>query len=250
MTNTSPLWFAYRRPRPYARLRLFCLPYAGGSASIYRQWPELLPPQIDVWPLQLPGRENRLQEPAIHQMSEMIAMLVSVMRPYLDVPYAFFGHSMGAGIAFELVHALVQEQCIPPLHLFVSGRRAPQMPQREEMIHALPEPAFVEKLRDMEGTPEEVLQNTELLQLVLPALRADFTLSETYSRIASDPLTIPISAYGGLQDKDVTRADLLGWQQQTRAAFKLRFFPGNHFFLHSARKALVEALTRELSAYL
>jgi medium-chain acyl-[acyl-carrier-protein] hydrolase len=248
--STSDVWFSYRRPASGARIRLFCLPYAGGSASLYRQWPDILPPQVEVWPIQLPGRENRLMETPIEQMPQMIEKLVPVLLPYLDKPYAFFGHSMGAGISFELVRALRQQQAPGPVRLFVSGRRAPQFPPREKPVHALPEPEFIAELRRLNGTPEAVLENAELLQLLLPVIRADFKLSETYSFVEADPLTCPITAFGGLQDTDVSREDLAAWGQQTRGTFTLRFFAGDHFFIHSAKFDLLQVLLRDLQAYL
>src|SRR5438552_6583550 len=129
------IWFPYRRLARNAFVRLFCLPYAGGGASIYRLWPEQFPAQIDVWPIQLPGRESRLAEKPIDYAMELVNVLLPELLPYLDMPYAFFGHSMGASLSFELVRALRRHACPPPVHLFVSGRRAPQIKRREPFTH-------------------------------------------------------------------------------------------------------------------
>ncbi|GHO70179.1 hypothetical protein KSC_090710 [Ktedonobacter sp. SOSP1-52] len=246
----SNRWFPYYRPRPQARLRLFCFHYAGGSASVFRLWSEMIPAQIDLCALQLPGRENRLTETLITHCPQLVEMLVPVILPYLDIPYAFFGHSMGAIVSFELARTLNRSRYTPPAHLFVSGRRGPRVERREPFTYDLPDSTFIEKLRQLEGTPEEVLQNKELLELLLPTIRADFTLSETYAYQDQALLTCPISAYGGLQDKEVTREDMAAWHLETRGQFIQRVFPGNHFFLHSAREQLLEVITRELLAAL
>lgn len=244
------LWFPYYRPKPQARLRLFCIHYAGGGASVFRSWPELMPDQIDICALQLPGHESRLSEDLITNFPQLIETLLPVFLPYLDMPYAFFGHSMGASISFELARALNQSGQKPPAHLFVSGRRGAQVERREPLTHNLPDPEFIEKLRDLEGTPEEVLQHKELLEFLLPVIRADFTLSETYTYHSQELLSCPLSAYGGLQDKDVTRADLAAWQLETSGPFVQRMFPGHHFFLNSARGNLLQILSQELLAHL
>ena len=132
------------------------------------------------------------------------------------------------------------------MHLFVSGRRAPQIPNPDPPTHNLPEPEFIEELRRLKGTPEEVLQNEELLHLLLPLLRADFTLCETYSSTHENPLTCPLSAFGGLQDPDVSREDIRAWREQTRGPFKMRFFRGDHFFLQKEQVSLLHALTLDL----
>ncbi|GCE30180.1 hypothetical protein KDA_56640 [Dictyobacter alpinus] len=243
-------WFPYYRPNPQARLRLFCFHYAGGSAAIFRSWSELLPAQIDICALQLPGRENRLMEAPIIQFPQLIEQLIPVFLPYLDMPYAFFGHSMGASIGFELARALKPLAVRPLTHLFVSGRRAPRIERREPFSYNLPDPEFIEMLRKLEGTPEEVLQHKELLELVLPTLRADFTLTETYAYQPQELLSCPISAYTGLQDKEVEQDDNAAWQVETSGPFVQRVFPGNHFFLNSARTQLLHFLSRELLASL
>lgn len=249
MTNTSTvnLWLQYWRPSRRARLRLFCFPYAGGGASIFRTWSELLPPEIEVYPVQLPGRESRLHETAFSELLSLISPLAQALLPYLDMPYAFFGHSMGSLISFELARYLRRERHHPgPIHVFVSGHRAPQLPDPDPPTHHLPEPEFIEELRRLRGTPEEVLQSAELLHLMLPLLRADFALCETYLYHPEKPLTCPITAFGGLQDDEVPRETLAAWREQTCNSFKLRFFVGDHFFLHKEQLSLLQALSLDL----
>jgi medium-chain acyl-[acyl-carrier-protein] hydrolase len=240
-------WLAYREINPRARLRLFCFPYAGGGASSYRGWSAALPADVEVCPVQLPGRESRLREPPFDRLEPLVGALADALRPHLDLPFAFFGHSLGALLSFELARELRRRGAVLPLHLFASGRRAPQVPAREENIHDLPEAEFLVKLRELNGTPEEVLQHSELMRLLVPVLRADFAVNETYVFRPDEPFEMAISAFGGLADQDVTREDLVGWREQTRGAFRLRMLPGDHFFLHGARDLLTEAVARDLA---
>ena len=249
--NPSPLaaarWLAYREANPRARMRLFCLPYAGGGASAYRGWAAALPSEVEVCPVQLPGRESRLREPPFARPEPLVQALVDALAAHLDLPFACFGHSMGAMLAFELARELRRRGGPLPLHLFVAGRRAPQVPPREEDIHDLPEPEFVARLRELNGTPEEVLQHAELMRLLIPVLRADFSVNETYTFRPEEPLDLGISAYGGLGDAEVSREDLVGWSEHGRGPFRLRMLPGDHFFLHSARDLLTESVARDLA---
>jgi medium-chain acyl-[acyl-carrier-protein] hydrolase len=217
---------------------------------MFRTWPDDLPPDIEVCPVQLPGRESRLKEPPFTRLKHLVQTLVPLLCPYLSIPFAFFGHSMGALISFELARQLRRRSGLSPVHLFVSGRPAPPIPAPDPPIHELPESAFVEELRRLNGTPESVLQNPELMQLVLPILRADFALSETFVYSTEDPLDCPISAFGGLQDGEVSHNDLAAWREQTHSSFTLRIFPGNHFFLQSARALILSAVSQELTRHL
>ena len=240
-------WLAYRDVNPRARLRLFCFPYAGGGASAYRGWGAALPADVEVCPVQLPGRESRLREPAIDRPGPLIQALADALQAHLGLPFAFFGHSMGAMLSFELTRELRRRGGPLPLRLFVSGRRAPQVPAREEDIHDLPEPEFLAKLRELNGTPEEVLQHAELMRLLIPVLRADFAVNETYVFRPEEPLDLGISAFGGMGDAEVSREDIVGWSEHARGAFRLRMLPGDHFFLHGARDLLTESVARDLA---
>jgi len=180
------------------------------------------------------------------QLSALIPELACALRPYLDRPFAFFGHSLGGLVSFELAQQLGRDYGLSPVHLFVSGCRAPQIPTPRQPIHALPEPAFLDELRRLNGTPETVLENAELMQLLLPVLRADFALLETYVYAPKPPLDCPISAFGGLQDREVSCDELEAWGEQTNAAFSLQMLPGDHFFLHSARSLLLQSLSTKL----
>jgi len=243
----SERWLAYREVNPRARVRMFCFPYAGGGASAYRGWAGPLPSDVEVCPVQLPGREGRLRDAPFDHPEPLVQAMADALQPYFQgLPFVFFGHSMGAMLGFELARELRRRGQALPLHLFVSGRRAPQVPDDEEPIHELPEAEFIEKIRELNGTPEEVLQHTELMKLLIPVLRADFSVNETYVYREEEPLDIGISCFGGLGDKEVTRDEAAAWKEHTRGRFRLRMLPGDHFFIHGNRDMVLEALARDL----
>ena len=243
-------WLVYPRPNPQARLRLFCFPYAGGGASIYRLWPSELPPDVEVCSIQPPGRENRLREKPFTHIFPMTQTLVQVLQPHLDAPFAFLGYSLGTLAGFELARELRRQRAPGPVHLFVGGRRAPQIPDPEPPIFNLPEPEFVVELRRLSGTPEAVLQHPELMQLLIPVLRADFAINETYPYTPEPPLDCPITAFGGLEDEEASQEDIGAWREQTRGSFRLQMFPGGHFFLNDSRAALLKSISEDLYRYL
>jgi medium-chain acyl-[acyl-carrier-protein] hydrolase len=229
-----------------ATLRLFCFPYAGGGAQIYRHWSSSLPPSVEVCAVQLPGRGNRLMEPPFTSITDAVAHLTAAFAPLLDRPLVLFGHSMGALISFELARSLRRTYGVEPRHLFVSGRRAPHIPRTRPPIDQLPDPELIEELQRLNGTPREVLDNEELMQLMLPTIRADFALVRSYRYEPDAPLACPITALGGLQDEDVPREQLEAWREHTAAACTVRMFAGDHFFLQSAEPLLLRVLARDL----
>lgn len=242
--SASNGWIEYYQPNPSANLRLLCFPYAGGSARIYRSWAQLLPPCVEVCPVQLPGRDRRIAEPPFTNLLQLVRATGEELRPYLDKPFAFFGHSMGAVLSFELAHHLSAELQLSPLHLFVSGRRAPQLQSKDPAFYDLPKAQLLQELRKLKGTPPDVLEHPDLMELMLPLLRADFELCDTYTYSVRPPLSCPITALGGLRDSTVSRADLEAWQEQTRGPLSLRMFPGDHFFLHSDEVRLLDVIGR------
>jgi len=247
MTRTRPNpWLLIPQPNPQASLRLFCFPYAGGGAVIFHKWPSFLPTEVEVCAIELPGRGTRIREAPLTQMTTLVQAVAQVLVPDLDIPFAFYGHSMGAVISFELARQLRREHGLKPVHLFVSGHRAPQIPDTDPPTYNLPEPEFIEELQRLNGTPVEVLENPELRRLIIPILRADLSVCQTYVYEADAPLATPMSAFGGLQDEDVTRDLIDAWRYQTTAPFSLRMLPGGHFFIQTAQPLLLEILSQDL----
>ena len=246
-TSSVTPWLVRFAARPQAQLRLFCFPYAGASAQIFRPWSQLLPEWLDGYAIELPGRGCRWSEPLCTNLQELVSAIAPAIYPYLDQPFAFFGHSMGAWISYELAHRLHQTYALTPEHLFVSARRAPQLPPAKPPLHALPDALLLQELQTLNGTPVEVLENQELLNLVLPILRADFALLETYVYQARPPLPCSIQVYGGQQDSEVAVSDLTAWQQHTSSNFALELLPGHHFFLHFHQAELVRSLSSKLA---
>jgi medium-chain acyl-[acyl-carrier-protein] hydrolase len=253
MANISmnTFWVKRSKPNPQARLGLFCFPHAGVGASIFRAWADHLPCEVEVCAVQLPGREDRLAETPFARMPQLIEPLARALGPCLqENPYAFFGHSMGAFVSFELARYLRKYHQTGPLRLFVAAQRAPQLPDLEPPVYALPDKEFIEELRRLNGTLVEILQNADVMEIALPLLRADFALVETYQYTAGDPLLCPISAFGGLNDEKVSRDKLDAWREQTRASFGLRMFPGNHFFFNRSQAELLQTVSYELMSFL
>jgi len=234
--KTQPLsnrWFLKLSQTNSGPIRLFCLPYAGGGASIYRPWSRLMSDQVEIWAIQLPGRENRLKEEAWVYLPYLVDELAERFDAFLDRPFALFGHSMGALLSYELAHKLRQSYGMSPVHLFAAGHRAPGRPDVRPPIHHLGQAEFLDWLRRLGGTPKEVFQHTELLQPLLTTLRADLQLCETHIHTPRRPLECPITAMGGHEDPYVAEADIEAWQEMTTGPFEMRMFPGNHFFLHN-----------------
>jgi medium-chain acyl-[acyl-carrier-protein] hydrolase len=225
------LWVQYPRPNPGAAMCLFCFPPAGSGAVMFRHWPDRLLPDLEVCSVQLPGRENRRKEQPFCRLSDLMPALTEAILPYLDKPFAFFGHSMGALIAFELARELRSTHGISPAHLFVSSHPAPDLPGSTRSMHKQSDRALLEEMARLGGTPQAILSNYELMQLLLPTLRADLELCETYEYTSAPPLDCPITAFGGSHDTKVTSADLRAWRSQTRGPFALVIYPGGHFFL-------------------
>lgn len=232
---------------PGARLRLFCFPYAGGSDFIFRKWSDRLPISIEVWAANLPGRGRRFNERPYTSLAPLVDALANAITEYLDRPFAFFGHSMGATVAFELAQVLRAKHDTEPSRLLVSARSAPHIPERKPPTYALPDDKFIDELRRLNGTPKEVLDSTEFVEFILPVLRADSELIQTYRYEQKPPLDCPITAFGGLEDAEVPLEDLRGWSEHTKGAFALKTFPGDHFFLHAFQRELLDEVSIALA---
>ena len=239
-------WLPYFEAQP-SKLRLFCFPYAGGGALAYRSWIDRLSAVASVSPLRLPGRETRIQEPPIQSMSALVEAIEAVIAPYLDQPFAFHGHSMGAAVAFELTRALQRHGRPLPSALYVSGARAPQFRLNWTPPPESDENQFLEQLRSLNGIPAEVLENADAMKLAMPALRADTTLYRNYVYVSADPLPVPIFAYSGRSDPNVTGAHADAWREQTTEPFALREFEGGHFFIQSSANVFLQVLRDDLA---
>ena len=244
VNSVSP-WLTVQRHSTEAHLRLFCFPYAGGGASIFSGWSKALPSSVEVCTVQLPGRENRLGEIPLTHMPDLVEQLSVALGPWLDKPFALFGHSLGALIAFEWL------RCLPPryqpVHFFLSACPAPETP-RPAPLHSLPDGEFIDALQNRyQQIPQAILQDPEMMGLFLPVLRADFTLYETYTYVAGMPLACPVCAFGGLQDHLSNRAQLTAWHPYTSSVFTQRMFPGGHFFLKTAQTPLLQAIVQTLN---
>jgi medium-chain acyl-[acyl-carrier-protein] hydrolase len=226
-------------------MRLFCFPYAGGGAVIYRDWHKSFPQQIEVCPVQLPGHGERMKDPPFTQIKPLVEATAEALLPFFDKPFAFFGHSMGALISYELAQLLRREKAAVPLHLFVAGHSAPHLRNREVITYNLPHDEFVEELRRLKGTPQQVLDHLELLKLMVPLLRADFEICETYPCSKGPPLESPITAFGGRDDVEVPRERIEPWRDHTTGAFSVHLLPGDHFFIHTAQQEIIRSILRE-----
>lgn len=240
-------WLLQYRPNPSAALQLFCFPYAGVGASAFFPWVGELPASIELQVVQLPGRENRTRERPLDQISAIVPLVADAIRAGVDRAYALFGHSMGALIAFEVARHLRAAGFPGPVHLFASARRAPHRLDCRAEIRHLPDAEFLESLRRRwNGIPAAVLREPELLQLLMSSLRADVAVIETYTYINGESLTCPISVYGGEDDSSIERDELLSWREMTSGAFRLRMFPGDHFFIRAQHQKVIRAVVEDL----
>jgi medium-chain acyl-[acyl-carrier-protein] hydrolase len=244
-------WLPKVRPKAGTEIRLFCFPYAGGATHTYRNWQSLLPPEIEVCPVELPGRGTRVDEPPETRLTRLVEAMTQALLPYLDKPFALFGHSMGGLISFEFARELRRLRRPQPVHMFISACRPPhrrRSPQR--ITYDLPEPEFVDELRRLGGIPEEVLEELELMQLIFPLLRADFEVCQTYEYVPEPPLACPLTVLGGLQDTELSRGELKEWREQTTSTGVVRMFAGDHLFINTAQPLILHMLADELGTYL
>ena len=245
---TACNWLTCPQPKPKARLRLFCFPCAGATVTAYRTWINKLPQEVEIYLVQLPGRGSRLNEKPFTKLSDLVQTLVPILQPNLNIPFAFFGHSLGALLSFEIACQLRRQNCPSPVYLFTCCSPAPQKPNLNPPIHTLPTTPFLTQLRDRyNGIPLSISRDRELMQLFLPSLRADMEMLETYCYQPEKPLECPISAFGGWQDLAVCSCDLAEWCDRTCSFFTLRMFPGNHFFLHNNTSTFLQVLYQQLS---
>ncbi|MDB9473115.1 thioesterase II family protein [Dolichospermum circinale] len=243
-------WITCPKPNLQAKLRLFCLPYAGGNRRVFHTWTDYLPKTIELCPIEIPGRGRQIKSPPYTEIQPLVREIATNIIPYLDKPYAFFGYSMGALISFELIRLLRSEYNFQPLHLFVAARHAPQLPLKKPLISQLSDADFLAEIYRLNGTPKEVLENAELMQLFMPIIRADFALIESYIYDPQPALDCPIDTFGGLQDREVSYNSLAAWQEQTTADFSLQMMDGDHFFINTAKTTLLKSVIQCLQSYI
>jgi medium-chain acyl-[acyl-carrier-protein] hydrolase len=254
--STTAAWLPARRRRDGVAIRLFPLPYAGGDTALFAPWSEDLPWEIELCPVQLPGRGRRAHEPAYAAMGPLVSALAEALPPALDTRFALFGHSMGALVCFELARELRRRGLPEPSHLLVSAHPAPQLPKRFEPLSRLPDDEFLVQLHRRYGyvAPESLGpdgdqldgQLDELLDVMIPTLRSDVMVTDGYVYADEAPLACPITAFGGLEDATVTRDELAAWQHQTRGGCETRMLPGGHFYLEPEPKFLVRFIADRL----
>ncbi len=238
--------FKFRKSIYKAKIRLICFPFAGGSASFFHSWQALMPDEIELVAIELPGRASRIKEPLITQGYELLDELEKLELFYEPEPFAFFGHSMGAYIAFELSRRLKEKHKPQPFSLFLSARQAPNLDQKEKQLHDLPEKEFIRQIANLNGMPREVLDNAELMEIVSPVLRADCKLLETWCYVESEQLNLPITAMMGEDDPSTKESQIKSWAAFTSNSFNLVKFSGDHFFINTAKKAVVDEIVRTL----
>ena len=238
----------YKIPSATSKMRLFCLPYAGGSATFYRDWQKALPAAIDVLPVELPGRGMLFNQPAFNAMLPLVEYLADALAPWLDHPFAFFGHSMGALISFELTRFLSQTRRAAPMHLFISAQRAPHLPIPLPHTYTRSDEELWAEIAALNGVPQEVLDNPQLMELLIPALRGDLTLCGTYTYVPGPELTCSLTVLGGMHDPLAERSQLEAWRSHTTATMTIQMLAGDHFFLHTSQALVLRFLTHECTA--
>ncbi|MGW4111208.1 thioesterase II family protein [Actinosynnema sp. NPDC004786] len=243
----SGRWLRNHAPRADASVRLLCFPYAGGNAAMFREWPALLPDEVEPIAVQLPGRDDRYDEPPHTDMAALVAELLPAVLPVLDRPFACYGFSMGARVALELAHALRARDLPLPARLFVASSAAPslRLPVRG---WSEPDEGLIAYLRDLGGTPAAVFDHPELLELFLPLVRADLAVVGRHEPPPRAPLDVPIRAFAGAADTGASPDRMAPWRAETSAAFDLTVVPGAHFFTDDGLRQVLRTAVEDLLA--
>ncbi|GLW70762.1 thioesterase [Kitasatospora phosalacinea] len=255
MTGSGPRagvdrWLPVLRPaRRARRLRLVCLPYAGGSPDLFRPWADQLDHEVELLALRLPGRGVRLREPLYDSWEPLVEDVFAALveAGVAAEPHAFFGHSFGARLAYELADRAAREFPGATRRLFVSGSRSPEHPQHRPLLHEMAPDAYLDAVRAMGGTPAEVLDDPAVMRLFLPTMRAEMRLAEIWSRPPGQPrLDVPITAMYGRDDPVDGRAATAGWRRHSLRPSELLELPGGHFFLDTHRDLLLATINARL----
>nr|AZF85923.1 thioesterase [Catenulispora sp.] len=243
--KTSDDWIRRYHPRPEAAIRLVCFPHAGGSAPFYFPVSAGTGPDVDVLAVQYPGRQDRRTEPLIDTVDTLADRLADLLPDWLDRPYAFFGHSMGATVAYEVARRLAARGS-EPLHLFVSGRRAPSR-ARDERVHERDDAGLIADLRELSGTDTRIFGEPELMSLVLPVIRSDYKAAETYTYRAGEPLHCPITVLIGDADSKSTVDEAESWREHTTGPTAVQVYSGGHFYLVEHKDAVMDVIGKALT---
>jgi len=239
-------WIAGQVGKVEANVRLFCFGHAGSGGALFHPWKTALLPEIEVCPIVLPGREMRQGEEPYTRIEQVIEPLFAALLPLTGKPFAFFGHSVGAVIAYELARRFTASYAPAPFCLFVSARRAPRLPSRRRPFFGLPDHEFLAAVRGMNGMRSELLEHPEVLQIFIPSLRADFEMNDTYTLLPGPRLPCPVFAFVGDKDAEVYPSEMSDWAEVTDNQFALRIFPGDHFYYKDAPPALLEAIRQSI----
>ncbi|RRD47240.1 thioesterase II family protein [Tessaracoccus sp. OH4464_COT-324] len=239
--------FWLRKPMPDPKLRLVCLPYAGGTASVFREWVRLASEGLEVCPVELPGRGARLGQPLLLSVQEIVDHIIPSLSALMDRPLALFGHSMGGLVAYELCREIVRCGLPQPIHLFVSASPDPRIPRSGPAASKAPKNELIRRLAEMGGTPPAVLASKELMDLVLPIIRADFCAMENFQHQDGPALPVPVTVIGGTGDRLVSSDHLDGWRSLASSVSTV-FVPGNHFFIHHSKEHVMSIILDKVFA--
>lgn len=244
-SGVSETWIRRYHPTPEGTVRLVCFPHAGGSASFYFPVSAKLSPAIDVYAVQYPGRQDRRAEASIENIPDLADAIFSAVRPLADRPLAFFGHSMGAILAYEVALRL-EEDATPLVRFFASGRRAPSR-YRPETVHQQGDQGIIAELRQLSGTHTDMLGDPEMLEMILPAIRSDYRAIETYRHVPGRSVSCQVVAIVGDSDPRVSLDEAKSWAEHTTGPFDLRVLPGGHFYLIDRSQEVIQLIADELS---
>lgn len=240
-SNLDELWFRRFIQSPDAECQLICFPHAGGSASFYQPVARLLAPSTQVWAIQYPGRQDRRAERGLTSIDELAEAVADRLGPLSGTPFAFFGHSMGAVVSFEVARRLARRGHTGPVALFVSGRRAPSA-HRTELVHRGTDAELLRALQELSGTDARILGDEELQRMILPAVRSDYQAIECYRYASGPPVACPVVALGGDNDPHASVAEMRGWSGHTTGPFELHIFPGGHFYLVDEQRRVLSVV--------
>lgn len=243
-------WYLENKKKPKAKIRLFCFHHSGGGASAYFPWNTYFSSDIEMICIQLPGREDRYDEPLVNDLSYILHALSTGFRPYQNKPFIFFGHSLGAFLAFESLKAIHKLYSLYPCHVILSSTKAPHLPLRTERLSKLNDLELKEALRAYNGIDETILENNDLLEIFLPIVRNDFSVYENYSYSESPPLPCDILALSGTQDPTVTQEEIMAWSSYTTGKFEHLAFPGGHFFIKLYQNEIIKIINQIARKYM